>query len=82
VSGRSWYSGLRCLGCGRRVLVGEDRGLFRCVLDKRGRNVVRAEAICGDCRGAQAPGAPSPSRETSPRPPRPIFPGARGVSVS
>ena len=50
---RSWWSGLLCLGCGRRVIVGEDRGLFRAVLDKRGRNVVRSEAVCGDCRDAQ-----------------------------
>jgi hypothetical protein len=46
---RSWWSGLDCLRCGRRVLVGEDRGLFRAVLDGKGR-IVRAEAICGDCR--------------------------------
>ena len=50
---RSWYSGLDCSGCGRRVIVGEDRGLFRAVLDKRGRNVVRSEAVCGACRDAQ-----------------------------
>lgn len=48
----SWYSGLKCLGCGRRVIVRESRGLFRAVLDGKGR-IVRAEAVCGDCRDAQ-----------------------------
>ena len=47
---RSWWSGLTCLGCGQRVIVGEDRGLFRAVLDRSGRHVVKAEAVCGDCR--------------------------------
>jgi hypothetical protein len=49
---RSWWSGLLCSACGRRVLVGEDRGFYRCVLDARGR-VTRSEAVCGDCRDAQ-----------------------------
>jgi hypothetical protein len=45
----SWYSGLKCLGCGRRVVVRESRGLFRAVLDAKGR-VTRGEAVCGNCR--------------------------------
>jgi len=52
VSERTWYSGLRCLGCGRRVIVGEDRGLFRTVLDGKGR-IVRGEAVCGVCRNRE-----------------------------
>ena len=47
---RSWWSGLLCSSCSKRVIVGEDRGLFRAVLDARGRHVVRSEAVCGDCR--------------------------------
>jgi hypothetical protein len=46
---RSWWSGLLCSTCGRRVVVGEDRGLYRCILEKRG-HIVRSEAVCGACR--------------------------------
>jgi hypothetical protein len=31
------------------VIVRESRGLFRAVLDGKGR-VIRGEAVCGDCR--------------------------------
>jgi hypothetical protein len=47
---RSWWSGLLCSSCSKRVIVSQDNGFFRAVLDARGRNVVKAEAVCGACR--------------------------------
>ena len=50
---RSWWSGLLCSACSCRVIVCEDRGLLRAVLDSRGRHVAKADATCGACRDAQ-----------------------------
>lgn len=50
---RSWYSGLNCSRCSRRVLVNaEAGGFFRATFTANG-NVATSEAVCGACRREQ-----------------------------
>lgn len=65
MSERSWYSGLRCSACGRRVLVNADAGgLFRATFTPN-ENVAASESVCGDCRREQLGNAVAQSGEAA-----------------